>query len=102
MTPRMVVALAVLLAASPLRAQADTDARARDRVRLALSEAFDAGQARELADAFDDRDEVVRLAAAMAACHNPAVSQSLFTYALGTVHTAIRPALRKKPSEQDW
>lgn len=76
--------------------------RAQAIVALALADTIDAAGTSKLVAALDDPDESVRLGAAVAACHSTAVSGSVFTYALGVVHTSIRPALRKKPSEQVW
>lgn len=95
---KLAIALALVLAL-PLAAQED---RARAMVELALRDTLDAAETNQLIEALDDKNETVRLATAMAACHSTALSQSHFTFALGTVHTSIRPALRKRPNEQDW
>ena len=91
-----------VLAIAVAQVAPDVDARARARVALALADPLDAGATAELVAALDDRDETVRLAAAMAACHSLALKPSVYFYALGTVHTAIRPALLAPPSKQDW
>lgn len=94
------LALALMLTlALPLAAQDD---RARALVELALADTLAPSAVEQIVQALDDKDETVRLATAVAACHSLALSESHFTFALGTVHTSIRPSLRKRPNQQDW
>lgn len=108
---RLALALCLCLLAPAVRAagppgepvpEGGADERARRYVELALRETLDEAATRELVRALDDPDETARLAASVAACHSSAVGQSVFVYALGNVHTSIRPALKLGKLAKEW
>jgi len=97
------VLLALALTAAAGRAQDSASADPVERARAYVSIALSSGPDQPvLLNGLDDKEPAARLAASIAVCHSPAVSESLYIYALGNVHTSIRPQITNSHATDNW